>query len=479
MITILFLAAEPIDAHRLQLGEEGRDIGQELQLGQFRDRFKLEQRYSVRALDLTRAMLDLKPRIVHFSGHSNDQGELCLEDQNGNHRAAKPEAVAALFKQFPDQISCVLLNACDSEAQARAIAPYVGYAIGMNKPILDTAALAFSQGFYQALANGKQVPEAFEFARTAIGLAGIDGQFIPVLIAGTGRPPLDIRSTAHLPVIVGINCSDDDFYAMTRDSFTAMSKYEFSLDSSSDRFSLDRNDFCLHHPHWVPADPTEWTQLLKQIRELMGHLNRRISVPKVYHFFLKAPTGLAIGLGACVGVRHEVVLEHYQPGLGDSNYLTVLDLSGGAHPTRGAEIVRLRVTGSFQYLSATGLQAAKDNVYASICFAPNDPAPAIRKLAERDGASFVEIKSTLPGNIPPGADWLGIARELNTVLLGITGGGACSELHLFPSVPMPLAFTIGMGLDTRSAVAIHQWHAEDSTYGEIFRLNQLGSLSGQ
>ena len=69
MITILFLAADPTDFSRLRLGQELREIQEKLQLAKMRDKFKLEQRMSVRPVDISQAILDEMPKIVHFSGH--------------------------------------------------------------------------------------------------------------------------------------------------------------------------------------------------------------------------------------------------------------------------------------------------------------------------------------------------------------------------------------------------------------------------
>lgn len=69
MISILFLAADPTDASRLRLGEELREIQEKLQLAKLREQFKLYQRMSVRPTDLSQALLDIQPEIVHFSGH--------------------------------------------------------------------------------------------------------------------------------------------------------------------------------------------------------------------------------------------------------------------------------------------------------------------------------------------------------------------------------------------------------------------------
>jgi len=67
-MSILFLAADPTDLTRLRLGEELREIQEKLQLAKLRDRFELHQRMSIRPVDVSQAMLDVRPKIVHFSG---------------------------------------------------------------------------------------------------------------------------------------------------------------------------------------------------------------------------------------------------------------------------------------------------------------------------------------------------------------------------------------------------------------------------
>ncbi|MEH1844701.1 MAG: hypothetical protein V7L25_06770 [Nostoc sp.] len=79
-IKILFLSAEPTEASRLRLGEELRNIRERLQLAQFREKFLLESREAVRPSDISQALLDINPQIVHFAGHGKSTGELCFED---------------------------------------------------------------------------------------------------------------------------------------------------------------------------------------------------------------------------------------------------------------------------------------------------------------------------------------------------------------------------------------------------------------
>ena len=81
--TILFLTANPRDPGRLRLEQELRDIAEGLQRAQKRDQFKLELRLAVRSRDMQRAMLDVNPQIIHFSGHGTGEQGLVFEDDLG------------------------------------------------------------------------------------------------------------------------------------------------------------------------------------------------------------------------------------------------------------------------------------------------------------------------------------------------------------------------------------------------------------
>jgi acetyltransferase-like isoleucine patch superfamily enzyme len=181
-IKILFLSADPADTVRLRLQEELRNIREKIQLSRHRDSCSIESRESVRAGDISQAIFDVEPQIVHFSGHGTSAGELCFEDSQGKKKTLKPDALASLFKLVASQVSCVVLNACYSETQARSIAKHIPFVIGMNQAIGDRAAIAFSVGFYRALGAGRSVKDAYEFACVEIQLEGIPEYLTPILL---------------------------------------------------------------------------------------------------------------------------------------------------------------------------------------------------------------------------------------------------------------------------------------------------------
>jgi hypothetical protein len=182
MQTILFLAANPKDTGRLRLDQELRDIAEGLQRAQKRDQFNLEQRLAVRPQDIERAILDVSPQIIHFSGHGAGEQGLVFEDEIGNAKLVDGAALAGLFELFADQIHCVVLNGCYSEVQAKEIAQHIPYVIGMNQEIGDRAAIAFAVGFYDALGAGRDVEFAYNLGCAVIRLEGIAGNLTPVLL---------------------------------------------------------------------------------------------------------------------------------------------------------------------------------------------------------------------------------------------------------------------------------------------------------
>ena len=161
--TILILAANPTNTSRLRLEEEIREIDEGLRRANQRHQYKLEQKLAVRSRDFYRAILDYQPQIVHFCGHGAGQDGIVLEDDTGKMVLLETKTLASMFKLFAKKsVECVVLNACYSEVQAEAISQYVDYVLGMKKAVGDKAAVAFSVAFYDALAAGYEVEEAYE-----------------------------------------------------------------------------------------------------------------------------------------------------------------------------------------------------------------------------------------------------------------------------------------------------------------------------
>ncbi len=185
---VLILTAIP---QGIRLDKEIREIEAAIRRAEKRDNFKISLRTAVSPQDIRRAIAEERPHIVHFCGHGLEDGSLLLEDDGGGNKSVKPEGLAELFKLHANYVQCVLLNACHSAKSATVIGQHINYVIGMNQEITDKAAIAFSQGFYDAL--GYEYPDpadlpdidlfqrAFDEALVAIQLEDISEGEVPVL----------------------------------------------------------------------------------------------------------------------------------------------------------------------------------------------------------------------------------------------------------------------------------------------------------
>ncbi|MGG6297057.1 CHAT domain-containing protein [Leptolyngbya sp. AN02str] len=198
MKTILTLAANPDDTSALRLNREIREIETRLQQSKYRDEFTFIRRDAVRWDDLQRAILEIKPRIIHFCGHGTGQSGLVLENDQGQCCILSTDILSDLFKQVAPHVECVLLNACHSKEQALAISQHINYVIGMNQAIADADAIAYAQGFYLALGAGESIQGAH-----ATGCRQIQSHYCgytdsrDLSAHGDAEPAVAVLSNAH------------------------------------------------------------------------------------------------------------------------------------------------------------------------------------------------------------------------------------------------------------------------------------------
>lgn len=177
---ILFFGAEPSDQVRLKVDAEVRKIEDALYDSRFLNRFELVKSSATRPDDFMKMILRHKPEFVHFAGHGNDEGIFML-DERGKSILIPTEDLAAVFRLFREVIGCVVLNSCFSRPQAMRIHDYIPHVIGSSLRVENKAAMRFSSMFYTAIADGQDIPHAYEFARIGTNLNDMDGDIYTLL----------------------------------------------------------------------------------------------------------------------------------------------------------------------------------------------------------------------------------------------------------------------------------------------------------
>lgn len=123
--------------------------------------------------------------ILHFIGHgtfdaASGQGFLLFEDGQGQERRVSGPLMADLVRDF-SSLRLIFLNACRTAELSGELDPFAGLAaalvmsgvpavLGMQIPVSDKAAIAFSGAFYQRLAAGDPIDAATVEGRMAVHL---------------------------------------------------------------------------------------------------------------------------------------------------------------------------------------------------------------------------------------------------------------------------------------------------------------------
>jgi len=195
-IKILFLASNPTDISRIRVDKELREVDERISLGSHRDQFDLIPHLAVRPRDLRRGLLKYKPHILHFSGHGSTSAGIVLEDDDGKTKVVAAADLAELLGILKDNLRVVVLNSCYSALQASGITQTIDCAIGMNDKVGDRSAVIFAATFYESLAFGRSVEEAFQLGVVDLKTEGTGSGSIPTLLTRQGVDLAKVYLTA-------------------------------------------------------------------------------------------------------------------------------------------------------------------------------------------------------------------------------------------------------------------------------------------
>jgi hypothetical protein len=170
-LKILMVAASPKDTTKLALEQEyvllRNRMSQNLEAANCELLFK----WAARPLDLQIALKHNKPHVIHFAGHANREG-IWLEDDERKSLPLSKEMLAILLDAGRPELRLVVLNACSSAQQLDKLREVVDFIIGTRAPVRDEVALSFTAHFYESVAVGDSVRDAFLKAQGKLAEGG-------------------------------------------------------------------------------------------------------------------------------------------------------------------------------------------------------------------------------------------------------------------------------------------------------------------
>lgn len=193
---IVFFAADPSATSRLALDEECAAVERELRMTAHRDAFEFHARWAVGVDDIQRSLNELRPTIIHFSGHgafgSASEASVIVRGVDGKPHPLTGNALAELIRTAASGARLVVLNACYTAAMASQLCGAVDGVVGMAGAIADLAARVFAVSLYRALGYMCSVGNAVAQGVAALVAFGLPDARLPTCVTRPGLAPGDL-----------------------------------------------------------------------------------------------------------------------------------------------------------------------------------------------------------------------------------------------------------------------------------------------
>lgn len=279
----------------------------------------------------------------------------------------------------------------------------------------------------------------------------------------------------HLPIVIIIGKSEEEYNSMISDVLFTMDEYGFSEGSFKEDFDVSRDNWLIRKENGLSENEHEWEELVFSFKNKINRLSEKLKGRKVFHIFFNGPSVLAMGMGASIGTKHEIVLHHHQTGVEKTPYLPLIDFySKSDSNLEGSQELKSIIEGPNQYIQIQEQKLGFSSAMVSICIGSRDPAGNIEKISElrQNPVSLIHLRNKL-GNLPINANWIRVTQEVANYILKLSSNKNTENIELYMNVPAIIAFALGMAVGTQSPISLFNWFSDSKDYHFVLKLNQL------
>lgn len=164
----------------LRVDHEMRQVKDMLKRTKYRDLVTIEHLTAATSMDLINGLNEIRPHVVHFSGHSSELG-LRMENEQGTSDGDDLDfaLLARILGATDEPPRLLVLNSCESLAGANDLLQTVPTVIAMSDSIDDASAVIFAGQFYSAVGSAQSVASALEQAKTVMEVSSLEGSHLP------------------------------------------------------------------------------------------------------------------------------------------------------------------------------------------------------------------------------------------------------------------------------------------------------------
>ena len=230
-------------------------------------------------------------------------------------------------------------------------------------------------------------------------------------------------------------------------------------------YDLEDDDFVFYiKENMLPE--TEWESYLKEafikIVKIRNAIRDKIVV---FHFVFLAPSTFCFGLGAMFGCKEPFVVYHYVAG----EYKAVLDYSND-------NLRKLKsIVENKSLIKAEYIEKPQENATLAIVIylASHNPIGDVKRFvaARYENYGILGCEGVQKGNLAV-EDWTKYVNEIYSCY-NETKSLLLRNRLLFLSVPVPIAFGLGVAIETFEKIDVFNLSFEKATYFKVFTVSSL------
>lgn len=190
-LRVLYLTASPEPDSPLRTDAEVNNVLKALRGAKHRDLIDLQLRPAASPQDLMDGINDVRPHVIHFSGHGGGRGLLLdnasLDQPEG--RDMPFDRLARFLSATDTPPTLLVLNACDTLDGSDLLLEAVPVVIAMADSVGDMAAGVFATQFYAGIASAQSIGAALRQAKVIMETALLDDADLPQHVA---RADIDV-----------------------------------------------------------------------------------------------------------------------------------------------------------------------------------------------------------------------------------------------------------------------------------------------
>jgi len=226
-------------------------------------------------------------------------------------------------------------------------------------------------------------------------------------------------------------------------------------------FGLSADAFSLELPAHLP--PSNWRRFVNEFSQKVENLKKVVANPFL-HVGLRTPASLAFGMGASLGTgKIPVAVYHYENG----RYFRVADLSTNSRKIK-LRRKHLKLIGVEELTGISSGQAV-----IAIQIASHETFKRAKLFAENIKADYFYISAkNYKGAIPLDVDWTEVVSEVYSILNSIYDKGY-EKMHIVMSVPVAIAFLLGMAVGNYWHVIVYNYFRDSGGYEPVLNVVEV------